>query len=96
MLFQKRNLFCGRESIEYCVTVRKPPKLIDDCLVFHGRVSPVLPAELLDQINGIRLIRAILAVFEGKVNKKPLLSCHGDVEALFYGSSGESARDGIG
>src|ERR1700733_8166873 len=94
--FQKRNLSCGRESVKYRVTVRKTAETVNDHLVRHGVARPLLIGETLDQIERKRLVLAILAMFEGKVQKVSFLSFHGNVETLINGSSGESARNGIG
>jgi hypothetical protein len=95
-VFQKGDLVRCRNAIEHRVTVRKSTKSIDDFLVRHGNVCPVLFAQLLVQIERKRLIAPILAMFERKVKKEPFLFAHGDVEALFNGTFGKSARDGIG
>ena len=90
-----RNLIIGGKTVENCVAVRKTTESIDDRLVRHGVSRPLLIAEQLDQVERERLILAILAMLEGKVNKVPFLSFHSVIETLFNCASGKLAGDGI-
>jgi hypothetical protein len=68
--------------------VREAAKTIDDCLVRNDIFSPAPVAQLTDQFDRQLLIRALLAMFEGKIEKIPPLGGHREIETLFNGSPG--------
>src|SRR5277367_1351949 len=90
---ERLQLVRGRHAIERRVAVRKTAESIDERLVLHGMARPVLIAQRPDQIERQRLVHAIFAMFEGKVQKVAFLLFHDDVEFAFDGGSGEPARD---
>ena len=76
--------------------MRKAAEAIDDRLVRQRVARPPLVPQLPDQMNGERLILAILAVLEGEVDKELFVARHCDIESSVDGEAREPARDGVG
>ena len=76
--------------------MRETPETLDDPLVRHRVFCPFIVAELRKQPDRIRLVFAILAVFEWQVEKHALTVRHGCIEALTDGNSRQPASYRVG
>ena len=75
--------------------MREAAESIDDRLVRERVARPILVPQLTDQVDRKRLIFTLLAVFEGEVEKEPMLRRHRGIESVVDSTTRKLARNGI-